>query len=101
LNALQDLGQDVTKFKEEKTPNPKGSFFRYEFEKFALDFLPELKASLRFRPSFNRREIVTFNNTEIPFINYEDLILDKKTNARSKDISDIEQLNISRKKNKE
>jgi hypothetical protein len=27
--------------------------------------------------------------------------LDKKTNARSKDISDIEQLNISRKKNKE
>jgi predicted nucleotidyltransferase len=101
LNALEDLGQDVTKFKEEQTPNPKRSFFRYEFEKFTLDFLPELKASLKFRPSFSRREIVTLNDTEIPFINYEDLILDKKANARSKDITDLEQLDINRKKNKE
>jgi hypothetical protein len=97
LNALEHLGQDVKKFKEEKAPNPKSSFFRYEFEKFTLDFLPELKASLRFRPSFNRKEIVTLNDTKIPFISYEDLILDKKENARSKDIADIKQLNINRK----
>ena len=101
LNALEDLGQDVTKFKKEQTPNPKRSFFRYEFEKFTLDFLPELKASLKFRSSFNRREIVSLNDTEIPFINYEDLILDKNANARSKDITDLEQLDIKRKKNKE
>ncbi len=44
LNALEDLGQDVTQFKEEQTPDPKKSFFRYEFENFTLDFLPELKA---------------------------------------------------------
>ena len=94
----KDLGQDVTKFKEEQTPNPKRSFFRYEFEKFTLDFLPELKASLKFRSSFIRREIVSLNDTEIPFINYEDLILDKKANARSKDITDLEQLDINRKK---
>jgi len=59
LKALEDLGQDITKFKEEQTPNPKRSFFRYEFEKFTLDFLPELKASLKFRSSFTKREIVT------------------------------------------
>jgi hypothetical protein len=49
LNALEELGQDVTQFRDEQTPNPKKSFFRYEFEKFTLDFLPELKAPLHFR----------------------------------------------------
>lgn len=101
LNALEDLGQDVTKFKEEQTPNPKRSFFRYEFEKFTLDFLPQLKASLKFRSSFNRREIVTISDTEIPFINYEDLVLDKKANPRPKDIIDLKQLEINRKNNRE
>ena len=101
LNALEELGQDVIKFKDEQTPNPKKLFFRYEFEKFTLDFLPELKASLRFRESFNRKEIVTLNDIEIPFISYEDLISDKKANARSKDITDIEKLDINRKKSKE
>lgn len=98
LSALEDLGQDVTEFREEQTPNPKKSFFRYELEKFTLDFLPELKASLKFRSTFSRREIVTLNNTEIPFINYEDLIADKKANGRIKDINDLEQL--YKKKNK-
>lgn len=99
LNALENLGQNIAEFKKERTPDPKRSFFKYEFEKFTLDFLPELKASLEFRSSFARREIITLNDIEIPFINYEDLIKDKKTNARSKDITDLEQLN--RKKNKE
>jgi hypothetical protein len=31
LNALEELGQDVTRFKDEQTSNPKKSFFRYEF----------------------------------------------------------------------
>jgi len=93
LSALEDLGQDVTRFKEEQTPNPKKSFFRYEFENFTLDFLPELKATLTFRTSFSRREVVTFNDTEIPFINYEDLVIDKKATARSKDLADVKQLN--------
>jgi hypothetical protein len=101
LNALEELGQEVTKFKEEQTPDPKKSFFRYEFEKFTLDFLPELKTSTRFRRSFNRREMVTLNDVEIPFVSYEDLISDKKANARSKDITDIEQLDNNRKKSEE
>ena len=64
------------------------------------DFLPALKAPLKFRSSFNKREVVILNDTQIPFINYDDLILDKKANSRSKDITDIEQLNVNRRKNK-
>ncbi|RYZ52146.1 MAG: hypothetical protein EOO14_17085 [Chitinophagaceae bacterium] len=100
LNALEELGQDVTKYKDEQTPNPKKSFFRYEFEKFTLDFLPELKAPLPFRQSFNKKEIITLKEIEIPFICFEDLISDKKANARLKDITDIEKLR-ERKKNEE
>lgn len=98
LHALEGLGQDVTKFKEEQTPNPKRSFFRYEFETFTLDLLPELKAPLKFRSSFNKREVITLNDTEIHFIGYDDLVLDKKANARSKDITDLEQLDLNRKR---
>jgi hypothetical protein len=99
LNALEGLGQDVSRFRDEQSPDPKKSFFRYEFEKFTLDFLPELRAPLRFRQSFDSREIVTLNDVEIPFINYEDLISDKKANARPKDIIDIEKLDTNREEN--
>ena len=55
LDSLQELGQQVSAFKEEQSPNPKKSFFKYEFEDFTLDLLPELKASLRFNKSFKDR----------------------------------------------
>ena len=100
LTALEDLGQDVTKFRNEKTPDPKRSFFRYEFEKFTLDFLPALKATLKFRSSFSRREVVALNGTEIPFINYADLIADKKANGRLKDITDLEKLDLNQRRDK-
>ena len=92
LNALEELGQDVSEFKEEIAPNPKKSYFKLDLEKFSLDFLPELKGLGRFSSSFKVREIVTLNKTEIPFISYEDLVKNKQANARPKDIADIEQL---------
>jgi predicted nucleotidyltransferase len=101
LDALQDLGQDVTRFKEEQTPDPKRSFFKYDFERFTLDFLPQLKASLPFRSAFNRKELITLNETEIPFIGLEDLILDKQANARLKDFTDLEHLKTKRSKAEE
>jgi len=52
LNALEDLDQDVAEFKAEATPNPKKSFFRIEFDKFTIDFLPELPGLSKFRSSF-------------------------------------------------
>lgn len=96
LKALEELGQDVTKHKEERTPNPKRSFFRYVFEDFTLDLLPELKAPLRFGTAFANRENAALGEVSIPFIGFDDLLLDKAANARPKDLADIEQLKARR-----
>lgn len=96
LNALEELGQDVTEFKKEQAPNPKSSFFKYKFENFTLDFLPALKAALTFRLSYDKREVITLNEVDIPFIDFEDLIADKQATSRPKDIHDIEQLKLKR-----
>jgi len=98
LNAVEELGMDVTEFKKEQTPNPKKSFFKYEFENFTIDLLPELKAKLSFRTSFQKREVIIIGETEIPILNFEDLITDKSTNARPKDLDDIRNLKDKQKK---
>jgi len=97
LDALEELGQDVTEFKDEQTPNPKSSFFRFEMEKFTLDFLPKLKELSKFRSSFEKKEIVSFNGIDIFVISFDDLIKDKKANSRPKDLADIKQLLDKRK----
>ena len=38
LDALDYLGQDITRYRKEKLPNPKKNF-KYEFENFTLDLL--------------------------------------------------------------
>lgn len=38
LNALEDLGQDVTEFKQEQTPNPKGHFSGMNLKSLHLTF---------------------------------------------------------------
>ena len=68
----------------EQTPDSKKSFFRYKFEKFTLDFLPQLKSFLRFRPSFSRKLIVAMDDIEIPFISYEDLVSEKNGECQIK-----------------
>jgi hypothetical protein len=97
LDALEELGQDVTEFKNEQSPNPKSSFFRFEMEKFTLDFLPKLKELSKFRSSFEKKEIVNFNGTAIYVISFDDLIKDKMVNSRPKDLADIKQLIAKRK----
>ena len=97
LDALEELGQDVTEFKDEQTPNPKNSFFRFEMEKFTLDFLPALKELSKFRSSFEKKEVVNLNGTDIFVISFEDLIKDKMANSRPKDLSDIKKLLAKRK----
>ncbi|AMR26750.1 hypothetical protein A0257_06250 [Hymenobacter psoromatis] len=92
LDALGALGQDVARYKKEKSPDPKKSFFKYEFEQFTLDLLPTLKAPLQFTTAFSKREFATLNDIKIPFISYADLLLDKQATARPKDLTDIEQL---------
>ena len=97
LDTLEDLGQDVSEFREEQTPNPKSSFFKFETEKFTLDFLPKLKGLSKFTLSFDRKEIVNFNGTDILVISFDDLIKDKETDARPKDLIDIKHLLAKRK----
>lgn len=92
LNALEQLGRDVTRYKDEKAPNPKKSVFRYDLDDYTLDFLPNIKAPLPFRQSFLRRKVVQRNGVDIPFISLGDLILDKQALGRQKDIDDLENL---------
>ena len=97
LDALEELGQNVTEFRNEQAPNPKKSYFKYEFEWFTLDLLPALKTVLTFNASYAKKELVVLEEVDIPFIGYNELLLDKAANARPKDIEDIEQLESRRK----
>ena len=101
LQALEALGQDVRAFRDEQAPNPKKSFFRYEFEQFTLDLLPELKAALPFGASYRTREVFTLEDVPIPLISMDDLLADKAANARPKDLLDIAQLKANRKEDQE
>ncbi len=92
LHALEELGEDVKEFKDEKTPDPNKSFFKYEFKDFTLDLLPKLKAPLKFMKCYEKREIVNFDGIDVAFISLENLIEDKKATSRPKDLTDIEQL---------
>ena len=97
LNALEALGQDVSRFRSEQQPNPRKSFFKYEFEDFTLDLLPELKSSVRFAAAFGNRETLDLAGIAVAFIGYNDLLADKNTSARPKDLMDIEELKNRRK----
>lgn len=98
LNVMEDLGQDITEFKNEQSPDPRKSFFKLDFEDFTLDILPEIKANIKFFDANQRKETVELNETQIHFINYTDLIEDKQAAGRKKDLEDIEQLKKNREK---
>jgi hypothetical protein len=92
LKVMEHLGYDIAKFKNEKSPNPKKSFFKLDFENFSLDILPTIKANLNFNDVYNRKKSIEINGELIYFMNHLDLIMDKETNARKKDLIDIEEL---------
>jgi predicted nucleotidyltransferase len=99
LDALGELGLDVTEFKEETIPNPQKSFFRLEQENFQMDFLPELPGLSKFRQSFEKRITSKIYDIEISYISYDDLIKNKAALGRSKDQEDIDQLKKRKKSN--
>jgi hypothetical protein len=92
LKVMEELGQDVTEFKNEQIPNPRKSFFKLNLEEFTLDILPEIKSDIKFLQAYKRKESVDWEKTQIYFMNYLDLIEVKKAIGREKDIEDIEQL---------
>lgn len=92
IKVMDVLGEDTKTFKDEQNPNPRKSFFRLNFDEFSLDFLPAIKATIKFSEANKRKEAVELEDTKIHFMNYIDLIEDKKAMAREKDLKDIEQL---------
>ncbi len=97
LNALENLGEDVSEFRNEQTPDPERSFFKFDFEQFTLDFLPSIGNLQKFRDSFANCERLDVNGVEVPFINMEDLIFNKESQGRPTDMEDVEQLKKLRK----
>ena len=92
LNVIEELGEDVSEFRQEKSPKPHQSFFKLNIDAFTLDFLPRIKAKIKFDDAYGRREVIEFEKTNIQFLNYSDLIADKAAAGRKKDIEDIRQL---------
>lgn len=92
INALEELGRDVTRYRDEPAPDPKKSFFKYEFDDYTLDVLPTIKAPTKFWEAYVRRKVIENNGIEIPFISLDDLIQDKRALGRQKDLDDIENL---------
>ncbi len=92
LKTIEELGQDITEFKNEKSPNPKKSFFKLNFDDFTFDILPQIKANIKFFDANKRKETFELEEIKIYFINYIDLIEDKKTIGIKKDLEYIEYL---------
>ncbi|TDH23448.1 hypothetical protein EXU57_16700 [Segetibacter sp. 3557_3] len=97
LSALEALGEDVSEFRDEQSPDPHKSFFKFEYEEFTLDFLPSIGESSKFRNSYDTRDLINVEGIEIPFINREDLIVNKERQGRPIDLEDVSQLKKLRK----
>jgi predicted nucleotidyltransferase len=98
LNALAELGQDVKEFFEEQSPNPLKSYFKFDLNKFTLDFLPKLKGATKFKQAYEKKEITTIKGIDMQFIGFDELLQDKAANSRPKDLADIKQLKSIKKK---
>ena len=98
LNILAELGQDVKEFFEEQSPNPLKSYFKFELNKFTIDFLPKLKGSTKFKKAYEKKEITTIKGVEMHFIGFDELLKDKAANSRPKDLTDIKQIKSIKKK---
>lgn len=89
LDFIESFGKDVSAFRNEKSPNPKKAFFKFELEHFTIDFIPSIRAELNFSKAFQKREIREFEKVTFPIISLEDLIQDKKAMGRKKDLLDV------------
>jgi len=92
LHAIEELGIDVSEYKEELAPNPRKSFFTQEFDDFKIDFLPEIIGLTSFSESFSKRIISQIDGVEICTMSLEDLIKSKESTLRKKDIEDLTHL---------
>jgi hypothetical protein len=90
LDALEELGMDVVAYKNEQSPDPHKSFFRYEFDYFTIDFLPTVVGHSRFLNSYRNKEEIDLDGTPIFVISAKDLIINKEASGRLKDKDDLD-----------
>lgn len=92
LDALEEWGEDMKQYKEETTPDPLHSFFRFDRSDCTFDFLPIVEGLSKFKDSFNTRSVVKAGGSELHVISIDDLIKVKLHHGRPKDLKDVEQL---------
>ncbi len=68
---MEELGQDISEFKNERSPNPRKSFFKLDFDDFTFDALPEIKADIKFADANQRKDTVELEATKIHFMNFD------------------------------
>ena len=96
LRSLEEMGSDVSEFRNEASPDPKRSYFKLDLGEFTLDVLPQIHADIEFPTAYGRKETVLWDGVSIHYIGFDDLIEDKKRSARVKDQMDIDQLKRQR-----
>ena len=92
LQALEEMGCDVSDFRSESNPDPSRSFFKLDLGEFTLDALPSIHANIPFMQAYGRKETVQWDGVPIHYIGFDDLLEDKLRSSRAKDRVDIEQL---------
>lgn len=90
IKAMKALGKDTARLEREINPNPKKSFLRFNFEKFKIDFLPEVKGLSSFEKSLSNSRISVIDKIEFRILSLDDLIKTKETDSREKDKTDLE-----------
>lgn len=65
--AIDRVAKNTNKLMKTVSTSADSALKKYrsiEFEKFTLNFLPELKAPLKFRQSFDKKELITLKDIE-------------------------------------
>jgi hypothetical protein len=78
-------------FPEEQFSNPKFNVWGIGVEPSKIEILTQVDGLL-FNESFKKRKFFKVDNFQIPYIDFDDLIKNKLTSGRYKDLADIEQL---------
>lgn len=92
MRVIEELGEDVSDFRNELSSNPRKSFFKLDLEKFTIDFLPVVPGFSRFSTAFTNRESIIIEGVELSFISLDDLVKSKVALSREKDIIDVKEL---------
>lgn len=99
IDVIEELGYDVSDYRDETSPNPLSSFFKLAFDDFSLDLLPKIKAALKFVEAYQRKDTIEIEDITINVLSYSDLILDKQALGRKKDLEDVQHLQNLKNKN--